>query len=182
MLSFYVFLAVMIAILGISSYSYQEIDTSTGESEVSQKINLSTLIIAGTVIFFSCLLKFINYINYERGSNILSFGTLVTSVLMMLSYGYLNKERKSSSQYDEYKKQLDSVENNTNSRERDLTMIIGIVGLGVVAAYLFIIIGKVFYSTVKTNTITVREPMVIQSEDEKPTKINYEDLRKKFIL
>lgn len=172
----------MLAILGISSYSYEKISIISSDSEVSQKLLLSTLIISSVVIFFSFFLRFINYISHERGSNLLSFGTLVTSILMMLSYTYLDKEKKSSSQYNDLKNQIRDVEINTNSEERDLSLIIGIVGFGIVAAYLFIIIGKVFYSKKIINTITVKEPLIIQPEDEKPVNIDYDQLRKKFIL
>ena len=182
MLAYYVFLGSLIAILAISSYSYEKIDAITSDSEVSQKLVLSTLIIAAVVIFFCFFLRFINYISYERGSNMLSFGTLVTSILMMLSYAYLDKERKSSAAYDSLKTQLNNTEVNTNSEERNLSLSIGIVGLSIVAAYLFIIIGKVFYSEKINTTITVKEPMIIQSEDDKPVKIDYESLRKKFIM
>ncbi len=84
MLTYYIFLASMIAILAISSYSYEKINTVTNNSDVSQKLVLSTLIISSIIIFFSFFLRFVNYISYERGSNMLSFGTLVTSILLML--------------------------------------------------------------------------------------------------
>ena len=112
----------------------------------------------------------------------LSFGTLVTSILLMLSYAYLDKERKSGVEYDSLKSQMDQVENNTNSQERDMTMIMGVVGLSVVGAYLFILIGKVFYSKKINTTITVREPLIIQPVNDKPVEIDYEALRKKFIM
>lgn len=182
MLVYYLFLASLIAILGVSSYSYDKINAVTNNSEVSQKLVLSTLIIASIVIFFSFFLCFINYISYERGSNMLSFGTLVTSILLMLSYAYLDKERKSGDEYNTLKTQMDQVENNTNSKERDMSLIMGIVGLSIVGAYLFIIIGKVFYAEKITTTITIKEPLIIQPEDEKPIEIDYEALRKKFIV
>jgi hypothetical protein len=182
MLAYYIFLASLIAILGISSYSYEKINTVTSDSEVSQKLVLSTLIIASISIFFSFFLRFINYISYERGSNMLSFGVLVTSILLMLSYAYLDKERKSGSEYDALKTQIDQVENNTNSNERDMSLIMGVVGLSIVGAYLFIIIGKVFYSKKINTTITIKEPLIIQPVDDKPVEIDYESLRKKFVV
>jgi hypothetical protein len=182
MLAYYIFLFFLIAILAVSSYSYEKIKTVTSNSDVSQKLILSTLIIASVIIFLSFFLHFINYISYERGSNMLSFGCLVTSILMILSYSYLDKEKKSSDQYISLQDQMSSVENNTNAVERDLSLIIGVIGLSVVAAYLFILIGKVFYSKNIIKTITVKEPLIIQPEDEKPIKIDYEQLRKKFIF
>lgn len=182
MLVYYLFLASLFAILGISSYSYEKINTVTSDSEVSQKLVLSTLIIASIIIFLTFFLRFVNYISYERGANMLSFGTLVTSILLMMSYAYLNKERKSGDDYDSLKTQLDATENNTNSRERDMTMIMGIAGLSIVGAYLFIIIGKVFYAEKITTTITIKEPLIIQPVDQKPIEIDYETLRKKFIV
>ena len=155
MLAYYLFLASLIAILAISSYSYEKINAVTNDSEVSQKLVLSTLIIASVVIFFSFFLRFVNYISYERGSNMLSFGTLVTSILLMLSYAYLDKERKSGAEYDTLKSQMDAVENNTNSQERDMSLIMGVIGLSIVGAYLFIIIGKVFYAEKITPTIGI---------------------------
>jgi len=182
MLAYYIFLAFLVSILGISSYSYEKITTVTSDSEVSQKLVLSTLVIASVIIFLTFFLRFINYISYERGSNMLSFGTLITSILMILSYSYLDKEKKSGDNYYLLKDQIQDVENNTNSEERDLSLIIGIVGLSVVGAYLFIIVGKVFYSKTTIKTITIKEPLIIQPEDDKPVKIDYEQLRKKFII
>ena len=182
MLAFYIFFATLVAILGISAYSYEKIEVITSNSEVSRKLLLSNIIIASIVVFFMFFLRFINYIDHERGSNILSFGTLVTAVIAMLSYSYLDKEKKSNINYAVKKRELVSVEDNTNEKERDLALIIGIVGLSIVAAYLFIIIGKVFYSKKITTTITVKEPLIIQPVDEKPVKIDYDQLRKKFVI
>ena len=182
MLAYYIFLFSLTAILVISSYSYNQIETVTNDSEVSQKIVLSTLIIASIVLFFSFFLKFINYISYERGSNLLSFGILVTSILLMLSYAYLDKEQKSGQDYDLLKTSLKKEENNTNSEEKEMSLIMGIVGLSIVGAYLFIMIGKVFYAEKITKTVTVKEPMIIQPVDKEPAKLDYESLRKKFIV
>jgi hypothetical protein len=182
MIVFYILLATLIAILGISSYSYEQIDPVTSDSEVSRKLLLSTIIITSVIIFFSFFLIFTKYFDYQRSTNMLSFGTLVTSILMMLSFSYLDKERGSNSLYDTRKNDLVAVENNTNSKERDLSLIIAIVGLSIVAAYLFVIIGKVFYSETVVNTVTIKEPLIVDSIDSKPVNINYEKLRKKFIV
>jgi len=99
-----------------------------------------------------------------------------------LSFSYLDKERASNSDYNTKKNDLIAVENNTNSQERDLSLIISIVGLSIVAAYLFIIIGKVFYSQKIVNTITVKEPMIIEPVDDRPIDVDYGKLRKKFVM
>jgi len=182
MIAFYIFLAALIAILGVSSYSYEEIDPVTSDSNVSQKLLLSTIIITSVIIFFGIFLRISGYIDTERSINILSFGTLVTSIIMMLSFSYLDKERASNSDYNTKKNDLIAVENNTNSQERDLSLIISIVGLSIVAAYLFIIIGKVFYSQKIVNTITVKEPMIIEPVDDRPIDVDYGKLRKKFVM
>ena len=181
MLSFYIFFATLVAILGISSYAYEQLKVVTDNSEVSRKLLLSNLIIASVVLFFVFFFRFINYIDHERGSNFLSFGTLITSIIMILSYSYLDKERTSDEDYDVILEDLNNIQNNTNQKERDLSLIIGIIGLGIVAAYLFILMGKIFYSKTITHTITVKEPLILQSVDEKPIKIDYDALRKKFI-
>lgn len=182
MIVFYVFLATLISILGISSYSYEKVDPITGNSNVSQKLLLTTLIIASVVVFAAFFLRFIDYIDLERGSNVLSFGTLVTSILLILSYSYLDKERQSSAEYETKKNELQAVEDNTNSNERDMSLIMGTIGLGIVGAYLFILLGKVFYSKKITTTITVKEPLIIEPISEKPVKLDYDQLRKKFVV
>lgn len=182
MIVFYVFLATLIAILGISSYSYEKVDPITGNSNVSQKLLLTTLIITSVVVFAAFFLRFIDYIDLERGSNVLSFGTLVTSILLILSYSYLDKERQSSAEYETKKNELQAVEDNTNSKERDMSLIMGTIGLGIVGAYLFILLGKVFYSKKITTTITVKEPLIIEPISEKPVKLDYDQLRKKFVV
>lgn len=182
MLAFYIFFATLVAILGISSYAYEQLRVVTSNSEVSRKLLLSNLIIAAAVLFIMFFLRFTGYIDHERGSNLLSFGTLITSIIMMLSYGYLDKERTSEPGYETVQNDLNELQNNTNQKERDLSLIIGIIGLGIVGAYLFIIMGKVFYSKTITNTITVKEPLILQPVDEKPVKIDYEALRKKFVV
>jgi len=181
MFVFYVFLAILIAILGISSYSYEKLVPITENSDVSLKLFLSTLIIASAVVFMTFFLRFINYIDIERGINMLSFGTLVTSILLILSYSYLDKERQSGVEYEEKYDALKQVENNTNANERNTAFIIGIIGLGIVGAYLFILLGKVFYSKNITTTITVKEPLIIEPVAEKLIKLDYEQLRRKFI-
>jgi len=98
----------------------------------------------------------------------------------MLSYGYLDKEKKSGKEYEYLENQLKDNENNTNKEQRNMSLILGIIGLSIVGAYLFIIIGKVFYSTERVNTITVKEPLIINSVDEKPLPLDQEQLRKKF--
>lgn len=182
MFLFYFFLMVLIAILGISSYSYEKIDSVTSDSDVSKKLSLSTLIITSVVLFFSFFLRFIDYIDLERGSNMLSFCTLVSSILLIFSYSYLDREMKSNPDYNTVKQQLDDVENNTNQYEKNLSFIISIVGFSIVAAYLFILIGKVFYSKTITTTITVKEPLIIEPEDKPIEKLDYEQLRKKFVI
>lgn len=182
MIVFYIFLATLIAILGISSYSYEKVDPKTGNSNVSQKLFLSTLIISSVVVFMAFFLRFVNYIDLERGSNMLSFGTLVTSILLILSYSYLDKERQSDPQYETLNEALKEVEDNTNSKERNMALIMGAIGLGIVGAYLFIILGKVFYSKKITTTITVKEPLIIEPIADKPVKLDYDQLRKKFVV
>lgn len=182
MIAFYIFFATLIAILGISSYAYEQLKVVTSNSEVSRKLLLSNIIISSVVLFSVFFLRFINYIEHERGSNLLSFGTLITSIIMLLSYGYLDKESTSEPGYSDAKDELIELQNNTNKKERDLSLIIGIIGLGIVGAYLFILLGKIFYSKTITNTITVKEPLILQPVDEKPVKIDYDSLRKKFIV
>ena len=49
-------------------------------------------------------------------------------------------------------------------------------------AYLFILMGKIFYAKTIVNTITIKEPLILQPVDEKPVKIDFDSLRKKFII
>ena len=158
----WIFFGVISVILGLSVYSYVETSEESEDSKVSKKLSLAAIVISSASLFLVYLLIFTKYINFTRGGNMLATGSLISAVVLFISSAYLQKEKISPEDYDEKLKQLEKAENNINKTSREFTLIGGIVGVSVVGAYLFVLIGKLFFSKKIVKTVTIREPYLIE--------------------
>ena len=174
MLLFYLINGLLIALFTLSLYSYVKIDEITINSETSKKILLSSFIISSIFLIISDFLYAANFFSLNRTKIFMSTAAVISSILLMISYNYLNKEMKSPSGYDTILNNLKEVELNTNRKEKNISLIGGIVGLSVIGAVLFILFGQMFYSKEKIKIVTVKEPVYIEREDEKPKYIKLE--------
>lgn len=167
MISFILLSLILLTQLVLTAYNYSKIndsDSFDGDSKasISKKLTLAGLVLAAAFFFLIMLVYFLKFINYNRGEFLLIVSAISVSILMILSYHYLELQRKSPSGYDAAKLALDAATVRVNKTELNIALIGGIITLGLTVALAGLLLGK--YYLAEKEIVKVKEPIYMNMQ------------------
>jgi len=167
MISFILLSLILLTQLILTAYIYFEINESdnfAGDSKasISKKLTLAGLVLAASFFSIIMLVYFLKFINYNRGEFLLIISAISVSILILLSYHYLDLQRRSPAAYEAAKKSLEASSVTINKTEAEIALTGGIVTLALTVVIAGLLLGKYYLS--EKEIVKVKEPIYMNMQ------------------
>lgn len=190
MITFFILIILLVSQLSINMYNYFSIDSANGygkyDAGISRNLTLSAAVLSSSFLFFILSIYILKLINYNRGEILLTVSILFISILMLLSYHYLEKQKKS---HFGYPPAVDNLKNNIedlNIKELNLALYGGSVTLGIVMIIIGMLLGKYFLTEKKI--VNLEKPVYLNMQTTENKEDSYmepdymSNISKNFII
>lgn len=159
----YSLILIIISQLSMSIYNYSRIkddgENTTGndKADIAKKITLAQLVLSIIFTIFILILYYTSLINVKRAEFLCLVSIFIISILMILSYYYLNLQLKSKKNYEDAENTFKSNWVRTNLEELQISLYGGIITISL--AFMFTMLFLSRYFLAETKIITIREPV-----------------------
>ena len=167
MISFIILLLLLVSQVVLSGYNFSKINTSddfsgSEKADISKNLNLGALVLSAVFLVFISVMYFLKFINYSRSEFLLIVSVIMVSIILLISYHYLDLQYKSGNNYNLSKENLRNASVLVNEDELDIALIGGIVtlGLGIIIAGL--LTGKYLIS--ENKIVKIKEPIYVNMQ------------------
>lgn len=143
----YSMLIVLLVVGGLSAYTYADIKEETDNSTYAKNIALANTIFCFLFAISIFALLYTKYLSCERTFYLTLFVYLITGVLFLVNYYFLEQERKDKAGYE---KAYENLKNNSNRYNIEF-LILSIV-LGIVVFSLLLLVVAYTYGKMSNNT------------------------------